>query len=121
MKQWYLTREGINAFHRGEELKPNKYVLLTEKQAFSHNKRKQFLVEALAPSEPESCQSPEDWKVWQSLQETKVKRNKDAVAEDTRSRLGGSPAQLVNPAELSGRSDVRKEVEISVHRDVFIQ
>lgn len=73
MKSWYLTREGIKgSTHRGEELKPNKYVLLSEKQAESHNKKKEVLAKTKAPQEVRDCQFPEEWKIWESLQEAKI-------------------------------------------------
>ena len=73
MKQWYLTRQGIKgSTHRGEELKPNKYVLLSEKQAESHNKRKEVLTKTKAPQEVSECQFPEEWKIWESLRANKI-------------------------------------------------
>ena len=81
MKQWYLTRQGIKgATHRGEELEANKYVLMSSKQADSHNKRLEVLSKTNPPEDGKNCQFSEEWQLWQKLQDTEVKTKK---ASDT--------------------------------------
>ena len=55
MKNWYLTREGINGFHKSVKLVANKKVLLDKEQAALHNKHKEFLVETEAPTSIDEC------------------------------------------------------------------
>lgn len=62
MKNWYLTREGGNCFHRGVKLTSNKKVLLTEEEAGIHNKHKEFLVKTEAPKDVAECAFVSDFK-----------------------------------------------------------
>lgn len=61
MKNWYLTREGINGTHRGTKLRGNKKVLLSDEQVKLHNKHKEFLVQAEAPKTIDECANPSDF------------------------------------------------------------
>ena len=78
MLETYRTRDDITGSrHRGQELKPNKLVRMSEVQAKAHNKGseegKPKLVKAKASDKPEDYQFASDY---QAIQEAKTDKKK---------------------------------------------
>ena len=77
MKGWYLTREGINGFHKSVKLAANKKVLLDEEQAALYNKHKEFLVETEPPTSIDECAIASDYDSIPKDEEDSRKISKD--------------------------------------------